>query len=212
MQVSEIVSRYFPQLNDEQIKMLNALPSLYAEWNEKINVISRKDIDNFVVNHLWHSMSIALFTSFKEHTSILDVGTGGGLPGIPLAILFPKCSFTLVDSIGKKVKVTQSIAEEIGLKNTTVLQARAETLGPHSFHFLVSRAAMPMKGLVEIGERVINKKEQNNTHKNGIIALKGGDLTEELKPFRKSVKEVFLGDMLSDEPFFETKKIIYYPL
>lgn len=210
--VSEIIERYFPKLETEQKGMLKALPQLYREWNEKINVISRKDIDNFAVNHLLHSMSIALFTSFERGTTILDVGTGGGLPGIPLAILFPECQFTLVDSIAKKVKVTQNIAHEIGLKNTFVLQARAETLEPSSFQFVVSRAAMSMSDLVQIASRVVDKKEQRNLLANGIIALKGGDLTDELKPFRNRVKELDLCGMLPDESFFETKKIIYYPL
>lgn len=211
-EIREVIGRYFPNLSEKQWEQLEALPELYKEWNEKINVISRKDIDNLVVNHILHSMSIGLYTDFKPMTAILDVGTGGGLPGIPLAILFPECQFTLIDSIGKKVKVATSIKEAIGLGNALVLQSRAEDIGAGFFDFIVSRAAMPMKSLVRIGEDIIDTSDQSNTLRNGVIALKGGDLTEELKPFRKSIKEVELSTYLPDLPFFETKKIVYYPV
>ena len=206
-----IVGKYFPHLSEEQWQRLEALPALYRAWNEKINVISRKDVDNLVINHILHSMSIGLFIDFQPQTSILDVGTGGGFPGIPLAILFPECQWTLIDSIGKKVKVTTSIADALDLRNVRVFQTRAEEMAPRSFDFIVSRAAMSMKNLIQIGNKVIDTTEQLNALPNGIIALKGGDLTEELKPFRKSIKEVELSNYLPDLPFFETKKIIYYP-
>lgn len=207
-----IFSRYFPALTPLQWEQLEQLPHLYQEWNTKINVISRKDIDNIVPNHILHSMSIGLYTRFKEGTNIFDIGTGGGLPGIPLAILFPDCKFTLIDSIGKKIKVAGSIAESLELHNVRAIQTRAEELKGEKCHFVVSRAAMPMSELMKIGAHLVDRQEQFNALPNGVIALKGGDLTEELHPFRKIVSSEDILGLMPDIPFFETKKIIYIPL
>ena len=207
-----LIARYFPNLSAQQWEQLEQLPSLYQDWNAKINVISRKDIDNIVPNHILHSMSIALFTRFKDGTHIFDVGTGGGFPGIPLAILFPKCQFTLIDSIGKKIKVAGSIAESIGLTNVQAIQTRAEEIKGEKCHFVVSRAAMPMSDLMKIGAHLVDRREQFNALPNGVIALKGGDLTEELRPYHKIALSEDVLSFMPDVPFFETKKIIYISL
>lgn len=207
----ELLEKYFPALSDLQWNQLEALPPLYHEWNSKINVISRKDIDNVVVHHILHSLSIALFTRFQSGTKIYDIGTGGGFPGIPLAVLFPDCRFTLIDSVGKKVRVAQEIAEAISLKNVDFLHTRAEDLR-EKCHFIVSRAALSTQSLVSLGQKLIHKKEQLNALPNGIIALKGGDLTEELKPFRKLVSTEEISQYLPEIPYFEEKKIIYLPI
>lgn len=207
----ELLEKYFPALSDLQWNQLEALPPLYHEWNSKINVISRKDIDNVVVHHILHSLSIALFTRFQSGTIIYDIGTGGGFPGIPLAVLFPDCRFTLIDSVGKKVRVAQEIAEAISLKNVDFLHTRAEDLR-EKCHFIVSRAALSTQSLVSLGQKLIHKKEQLNALPNGIIALKGGDLTEELKPFRKLVSTEEISQYLPEIPYFEEKKIIYLPI
>lgn len=207
-----LIARYFPNLSTLQWQQLEQLPSLYRDWNSKINVISRKDIDNVVTNHILHSMSIGLFTNFKDGTRIFDVGTGGGLPGIPLAILFPECQFILIDSIGKKIKVAGSIADSIGLSNVQAIQTRAEEIKQEKCHFVVSRAAMPMDALMKIGALLVDKKKQFNALPNGVIALKGGDLNEELRPFQKIAMSEDIVGYMPDIPFFETKKIIYIPL
>lgn len=207
-----LLTRYFPTLSQQQWEQLEQLPDLYQEWNSKINVISRKDINNIVTNHILHSMSIALFTRFKDGTRIFDVGTGGGFPGIPLAILFPSCSFTLIDSIGKKIKVAGNIAESIGLTNVQAIQTRAEEIKSDKCHFVVSRAAMPMGDLMKIGVHLVDKKEQFNALPNGVIALKGGDLTEELRPYHKIASSEDISSLIPDVSFFETKKVIYIPL
>ncbi|MDD7437749.1 MAG: 16S rRNA (guanine(527)-N(7))-methyltransferase RsmG [Bacteroidales bacterium] len=207
-----LIVRYFPNLTVQQREQLELLPNLYREWNAKINIISRKDIDNIVPNHILHSMSIGLFTGFKDDTQIFDVGTGGGLPGIPLAILFPKCRFTLIDSIGKKIKVASNIAESIGLSNVETIQARAEEIKGKKCHFLVSRAAMVMSDLMKIGTHLVDKREQFNALPNGVIALKGGDLSEELRPYHKIALLEEVSGLIPDVPFFETKKIIYISL
>ena len=200
---------YFPTLTDLQIRQFEAIGDLYKEWNSKINVISRKDIDNLYLHHLLHSLAIARYVTFANGTRIMDVGTGGGFPGIPLAILFPESHFLLLDSIGKKIRVVREIAEAIGLTNVEAIQSRAEE-EKRKFHFVVSRAVMPLPDLIRIIRKNI-AKEQINALPNGIICLKGGELTAELHPFRQIAEEVALSNYFSD-PFFQTKKLVYVPL
>jgi 16S rRNA (guanine527-N7)-methyltransferase len=204
----ELILKYFPQLTEEQIKQFEALEGLYRDWNSKINVISRKDIDELYLKHVLHSLGIAKVIQFKDGTSILDVGTGGGFPGVPLAILYPNCSFHLVDSINKKLKVINAISATIGLKNVKTTHSRVEAID-EKFDFIVSRAVTAMP---EFNKWVRGKiaKKQRNTLKNGILYLKGGDLSKELKDF-KAVKAYLLSDYF-EESFFETKKVIYLPL
>ncbi|SJZ56744.1 16S rRNA (guanine(527)-N(7))-methyltransferase RsmG [Porphyromonas cangingivalis] len=205
------ITKYFPGLSSEQVRQLGLLPSLYEEWNTKINVISRKDIDNIVTNHILHSLAIAKFISFRDESKIFDIGTGGGFPGIPLAILFPQCRFTLIDSIGKKIRVVTAVAEAIGLKNVTCVHGRAESIKDDKCDFVVSRAAMQTSDLVDIARKLVDTRKQRNSMPNGVIALKGGDLQAELHPFRNLVSVEDLSDIFQEE-FFETKKIVYLPL
>lgn len=205
----EILKNYFPALTDTQQEQLNALYELYADWNAKINVISRKDIDNLYLHHVLHSLGILKMLNFKEGSTIMDIGTGGGFPGIPLAILLPEVQFHLVDSIGKKIKVGQAVAEAIGLKNVTFRHCRAEE-EKQLFDFVVSRAVMPLADLVKIARKNI-KKEQQNALPNGLICLKGGELQHEILPFQKQAITLNLGDYFKEE-FFKTKKVVYVPL
>ena len=205
-----LISKYFPGLSSEQVRQLELLPSLYEEWNSKINVISRKDIDNIVINHILHSLSIAKFIYFRDGSRIFDIGTGGGFPGIPLAILFPHCEFTLIDSIGKKIRVVTAIAEAIGLKNVVCVHGRAESIKNNKCDFVVSRAAMQTSDLVGIARKLVDTKMQRNAMPNGVITLKGGDLQAELHPFRHLVSVEELSGIFEEE-FFETKKIVYLP-
>ena len=202
------IYRYFPDLTKLQYSQLEALGTLYPEWNEKVNVISRKDIDNLYVHHILHSMAIARFFSFKQNSTVLDIGTGGGFPGIPLAILFPRVAFKLVDSIAKKIMVVENIAKEIGLKNVTTQQIRVENLH-EKFDYVVSRAVTSFPKFYEMSKKNVSGIV-NNKLQNGIIYLKGGDFFEEMKGFRKykiySINDFFI------ESFFETKKIIYLPI
>lgn len=203
------IKHYFPALTEQQVKQFEALGDLYREWNGKINVISRKDIDNLYRHHVLHSLAIARYISFTPGTSVMDVGTGGGFPGIPLAILFPESRFLLLDSIGKKIRVVREVADAIGLTNVEAIHSRAEE-EKRTFHFVVSRAVMPLPELIRIIRKNI-AKEQINALPNGIICLKGGDLTAELHPFRQVVDVVSLTNYFSD-PFFGTKKLVYVPL
>ena len=205
-----IIQKYFPDLTEKQRGQLERLPELYEEWNSKINVISRKDIENIVTNHLLHSLAIAKFITFVPNTRIFDVGTGGGLPGIPLAILFPECQFTLIDSIRKKISVATAIVESIELHNVQCIQSRAEEL-KNKCDFIVSRAAMSTKDLMHIAKKVVDIRTPHNAIPNGLIALKGGDLHNELAPYRKIATTEDLAGYF-EEPFFETKKVIYIPL
>ncbi len=202
----DLLLHYFPDLSPQQLAQFKQLQPLYGEWNEKINVISRKDIEQLYERHVLHSLGIAKVISFKPDTSILDVGTGGGFPGIPLAILFPECHFHLVDSIGKKIKVVQEIASALGLKNVKAEQNRVEKL-EDSYDFVVSRAVTHLKELHSWVRYKINKP-YNNTLKNGILALKGGDLTEELHEAKLKHK-IYPLSAYFDEEFFETKKVVY---
>lgn len=209
MQNADIIFRYFPDLTATQKEQFQKLFSLYSEWNEKINVISRKDIDNLYVNHVLHSLGIAKVQTFNPGASILDVGTGGGFPGIPLAILFPNTQFHLVDSIGKKITVVKNVADGLGLKNVRAEQIRAEQI-KGDYDFIVSRAVTRLK---EFYGWIHRKAKKNSTHHlfNGILYLKGGDLEEELAELKKPYQLVTLSDYFSEE-FFETKKVVYVPL
>lgn len=204
----DIIKKYFT-LTDHQEQQFAALGALYADWNSKINVISRKDIDNLYCHHILHSLAIAKFLSFREGTHILDLGTGGGFPGIPLAIMFPECQFTLIDSVGKKIKVADAIAKEIGLENVECKCVRAEE-EKGRYQFVVSRAVMPLPDLVKVVRKNI-AIEQFNAIPNGIISLKGGELQAEIHPFRNLAEQVKISTYFKEE-YFETKKIVYLPL
>lgn len=205
----QIIDKYFPNLSQRQKEQFNNLDTLYREWNAKINVISRKDIDNLYEHHVLHSMAIARIVRFKPSTSILDFGTGGGFPGIPLAILFPECRFRLIDGTGKKVNVAAEIAKAIGLENVEAIHQRGEE-EKGKFDFIVSRAVMPMPDLVKIVSKNISRK-QHNSIANGILALKGGNLSAELKPYHKIV-EVTPISQFFDEEWFREKSVIYLPM
>ena len=205
----KVIQTYFPELNEQQCQQLEALYDLYTDWNAKINVISRKDIENLYLHHVLHSLGIVKMLRFKDGSSVMDVGTGGGFPGIPLAIFFPHVQFHLVDSIGKKIKVGQAVAEAIGLKNITFRHCRVEE-EKEKYDFVVSRAVMPLADLVKLVRKNI-KKEQQNALPNGLICLKGGELQHEILPFRNQALSLELGDYFKEE-FFKTKKVVYVPL
>ena len=198
----------FPNLTERQRQQFAALPALYAEWNAQINVISRKDMDNFVVHHLLHSLAIAKVQPFKPMCDILDVGTGGGFPGIPLAILFPQTNFHLVDSIGKKIKVVQAVADALELANVRAEQTRAEQVRGE-YDFVVSRAVTDLRQFVPWVRGRISRSNYHDL-RNGILYLKGGDLGEELQPFKKA--KVYNNSDYFDDPFFESKKVVYLPM
>jgi len=202
-----LISQYF-QLTDRQAEQFAQLDALYRDWNSKINVISRKDIDNLYEHHVLHSLAIAKLLPFQPNTSILDVGTGGGFPGIPLAILFPDCSFTLIDSIGKKVKVAEAVSNALGLSNVTCKQERIEE-EKQKYDFIVSRAVMPLPELVKLVRKNVSTKHINAVP-NGLVVLKGGDLTEELRPFKAA--EVSPCSLWFGGDWFITKQVIYLPL
>lgn len=205
----EIILKYFPDLTETQRQQFAALYDLYTDWNAKINVISRKDIENLYTHHVLHSLGIARMIQFRPGTSIMDLGTGGGFPGIPLAILFPEVKFHLVDSIGKKVRVAQEVANAIGLTNVTFRHARAEE-EKQLFDFVVSRAVMPLADLIKIIKKNISPRGINALP-NGLICLKGGELEHEAMPFKHKTTMHSLGQEFSEE-FFETKKVVYVSL
>ncbi|WP_321423771.1 16S rRNA (guanine(527)-N(7))-methyltransferase RsmG [uncultured Bacteroides sp.] len=205
----EIILKYFPNLTEEQRRQFTALYDLYLDWNAKINVISRKDIENLYEHHVLHSLALAKVIDFKPGTTVMDLGTGGGFPGIPLAILFPETKFHLVDSIGKKVRVANEVANAIGLKNVTFRHARAQE-EKQLFDFVVSRAVMPLSDLIDIIKKNISKK-QINALPNGLICLKGGELQHETLPFKNKTVMYNVSDYFEEE-FFETKKVVYVPL
>ena len=199
-----LILKYFPEITDEQKQQFEKLEKLYTEWNEKINVISRKDMDGLYEKHILHSLGIAKVMPFADGTKVLDVGTGGGFPGIPLAILFPEVSFTLIDSIGKKIKVVEAVSEGLGLKNVTAVHGRAEKL-KEKFHFVVSRAVTQMPEFLRWLTGKFEKEQFNEKH-NGVLYLKGGDLAEELAGLRC---EIFQLKNYFEEEFFDTKKVVY---
>ena len=207
--MSQLISRYFPELSDTQRRQFEALDALYREWNEKINVISRKDIDNLYEHHVLHSLAIAKAIRFRPGTRILDFGTGGGFPGIPLAILFPDCEFKLIDGTGKKIRVAQEVCNAIGLKNCHPEHLRGED-EKSQYDFIVSRAVMPLPDLVKIVRKNISKRQQNALP-NGILCLKGGDLQAETRPFHKIVQTTDVSTFFSEE-WFKEKHVIYLPL
>ena len=207
--MSERIFRYFPLLSELQKDKLSQLKQIYDRWNSMINVISRKDMDNFIVHHVLHSMAIGKIITFLPGTKILDVGTGGGFPGIPLAILFPDSEFTLLDSIEKKIKVVSAVSEELDLQNVIPLRKRVED-ERNKYKFVISRAVSEFRGFVSITSKNIDKSGTNSL-RNGILYLKGGDLSAELSPFRNRVTVVNINSFF-DDPYFETKKIVYLPV
>src|SRR5436190_10037935 len=206
---ANVITRYFPSLAEKQVEQFSRLGELYRDWNSKINVISRKDIDNLYINHVLHSLGIARVVSFNPGADILDVGTGGGFPGIPLAILFPQTKFKLVDSIGKKITVVKEVSHALGLTNVDSEQIRAEELRG-KYDFIISRAVTQMK---EFYGWVQNKVKRDSSHTldNGILYLKGGDLDEEMAALKKPYSVYHLSDYFSEE-FFQTKHVVYLPL
>jgi 16S rRNA (guanine527-N7)-methyltransferase len=204
--MQELIVKYFPSISEVQKEQFSALKPAYEKWNSMINVISRKDMDNFVVHHVLHSLSIAKIFTFNSETRVLDIGTGGGFPGIPLAIMFPDTEFTLLDSIEKKIKVVKAVSEELGLKNVIPVRLRAEE-EKGKYRYVVSRAVTEFGSLVKLTEKNI----LTGNFQKGIISLKGGDLSEELREFKSRVKIWNISDLYEDT-FFETKKIIYLPL
>lgn len=205
----ELITKYFPGLTTKQVEQFQALDALYHDWNSKINVISRKDIDNLYRHHVLHSLAIAKLINFKPKTKILDFGCGGGFPGIPLAIMFPECSFKLIDGTAKKIRVCQEVASAIGLKNVIAEQRRGEE-EKGQYDFIVSRAVMPLPDLVKIVRKNIAKTQQNALP-NGVICLKGGDLQAELRPFYKIVETTNISTFFKEE-WFKEKHVIYLPL
>lgn len=207
---SEVIYEYFPNLTEEQRRRFDALQALYEDWNAKINVISRKDIGNLYLHHVLHSLAIAKVIEFADDSSVMDVGTGGGFPGIPLAILYPKCHFLLVDSIGKKIRVCQAVIEALGLDNVEAVQERVEE-EKSTFDFVVSRATMPMSDLVRLTRKNVDKKHLINPLPNGWLMLKGGELEREVGTFKKYAEVTDVSEFFKDE-YFETKKVVYLPL
>ena len=206
---AEIIYKYFPHLSDEQLTQFAALGELYRDWNAKINVISRKDIDQLYLHHVLHSLAIARYYRFTPGTKILDFGTGGGFPGIPLAIMFPECSFKLIDGTGKKIRVAQEVSNAIGLKNCTPEHLRGED-EKGQYDFVVSRAVMPLPDLYKIVRKNISR-QQHNALPNGILCLKGGALDAELQPFKKFVQTADIHQYFNDE-WFKQKYVIYLPV
>ncbi|KAA6317683.1 Ribosomal RNA small subunit methyltransferase G [termite gut metagenome] len=202
----EILLNYFPHLSEKQYTQFTALYDLYVDWNAKINVISRKDIQNLCVHHVLHSLGIAKFICFRKGTTVMDIGTGGGFPGIPLAILFPEVSFHLIDSIGKKIRVATEVATSIGLTNVTFRHARAEE-EKRQFDFVVSRAVMPLGDLIKISKKNISLNHKNSLP-NGLICLKGGESEQEFLPFKRIITIYSLSNEFKEE-YFKTKKVIH---
>lgn len=203
------IKKYYPNLTENQIIQFEKLFGLYQDWNAKINVISRKDIENLYIHHVLHSLAISQIIGFKKDSHVLDVGTGGGFPGIPLAILFPECRFLLIDSIGKKIKVGQEIANAIGLNNIDFKHERVQE-EKQKFDFVVSRAVMPLSELVKLVRKNVSTSHKNALP-NGIICLKGGELQHEILPYKNIAVSYDISDYFQEE-FFKTKKIVYLPL
>ena len=206
---ADIIRKYFPELSEEQQRQFDALDALYRDWNAKINVISRKDIDNLYEHHVLHSLAIAKIVNFRPGTEVLDFGTGGGFPGVPLAILFPECRFKLIDGTGKKIRVAQAVSQAIGLKNCEPTHLRGEE-EKGKYDFIVSRAVMPLPDLVKIVRKNVSKT-QRNALPNGVICLKGGDLQAELRPYAKIVEATDISTFFKEE-WFKEKHVIYLPI
>ncbi len=205
-----LITKYFPQLSQQQVHQYEMMGTLYPEWNEKINVISRKDIDNLYPNHILHSLAIAKFLGeLRDGTTLVDLGTGGGFPGIPLAVFYPSCRFHLIDRIGKKIKVAQAIAEAIGLDNVTFQHGDMGECHT-KFDYVVSRAVMTLPELVKISSGNVDRKNNVNKYHNGLVCLKGGNLAEEIAETRMPVMDFPLTEYFN-EPFFDTKSLIYVP-
>lgn len=204
----ELIKKYFPNLTETQLQQFAALDELYHDWNSKINVISRKDIDNLYEHHVLHSLAIAKLLRFKDNTRIMDFGCGGGFPGIPLAIMFPNCSFKLIDGTAKKIKVCNEVITALGLKNVIAEQRRGEE-EKGQFDFIVSRAVMPLPDLTKIVKKNVSKKQQN-AMPNGIICLKGGELQHEIHPFKNIVEKTELTSFFQEE-WYKQKYVIYLP-
>ncbi|MCH2231025.1 MAG: 16S rRNA (guanine(527)-N(7))-methyltransferase RsmG [Crocinitomicaceae bacterium] len=202
----DLILSHFPNLTEDQKEQFGRLKELYMDWNSQINVISRKDTENFYERHVMHSLAIAKVTTFKEGTKLMDIGTGGGFPGIPLAILFPDCKFLLVDSIGKKIKVVKEITKTLNLKNVRATHERAENIN-EQFDFIVSRAVTAMPAFLSWTKGKF-LKENKNEFKNGILYLKGGDLSKEMSPIKKAIQYFDIKDFYDGE-FFDTKKVVY---
>lgn len=205
----DIILKYFPNLSERQKEQIAQLKPLYEDWNSKINVISRKDMDNFYEHHVLHSLAIAREIAFRDGSKVLDLGTGGGFPGIPLAIMFPNVQFKLIDRTGKKIKVVNEVATAIGLKNVVAEKLSGEE-EKGSYDFVVSRAVMPLPDLMKIVRKNISKKNQHNSLPNGLICLKGGDLTAETRPFKNIVSVTEIYNKFKEE-WFKEKNIIYLP-
>ena len=206
----ELITKYFTSLTEAQIQQFGMLEELYNDWNNKINVISRKDMDNFYEHHVLHSLAIAHEIRFRDGSHILDLGTGGGFPGIPLAIMFPNCQFKLIDRTGKKIRVVNEVAQAIGIKNVTAEQLPGEE-EKGKYDFVVSRAVMTLPDLVKIIKKNISHNNQHNALPNGLICLKGGNLNAEIQPFKKIVSTTEISTMF-DEEWFKEKYLIYLPL
>ena len=206
---AEIIYRYFPNLTDVQLQQFAALGELYRDWNTKINVISRKDIDQLYEHHVLHSLAIAKIINFRPGTRILDFGTGGGFPGVPLSILFPECQFKLIDGTGKKIRVAQEVCDAIGLKNCAPTHLRGED-EKDKYDFIVSRAVMPLPDLVKLMRKNISKTS-NNALPNGVLCLKGGNLQAELQPYHKILETTEISQFFKEE-WFKEKFVIYLPL
>ena len=206
----ELIKKYFPNITDKQAEQFDKLKELYDDWNSKINVISRKDMDNFYEHHVLHSLAIAHEIKFRDGSKILDLGTGGGFPGIPLAIMFPQCQFKMIDRPGKKILVVNEVAKALGLENVKAEQLSGEE-EKGKYDFVVSRAVMPLPDLVKIIKKNVDHKCQQNSLPNGLICLKGGDLNNETRPFKNIVSMTDIHDMF-DEEWFKEKYLIYLPL
>lgn len=207
--MNSLIEKYFPSLSETQRRQFEDMGPLYADWNSKINLISRKDIDFLYEHHILHSLAIARFIRFKEGSRIMDVGTGGGFPGIPLAVMFPDCEFLLIDSIGKKIKAAADIAGQLQLKNVALRHARVEEENG-LFDFVVSRAVMPLPDLYKLCRKNIAKR-QMNALPNGLICLKGGELQHEIQPFRQVASQIDLSKEFEEE-YYQTKKLVYLPV
>ena len=206
----ELIKKYVPNITDKQAEQFGKLKELYDDWNSKINVISRKDMDNFYEHHVLHSLAIAHEIKFRDGSKILDLGTGGGFPGIPLAIMFPQCQFKMIDRTRKKILVVNEVAKALGLENVKAEQLSGEE-EKGKYDFVVSRAVMPLPDLVKIIKKNVDHKRQQNSLPNGLICLKGGDLNNETRPFKNIVSMTDIHDMF-DEEWFKEKYLIYLPL